>query len=90
MTDAPFPETPLKRYSLYLHDLGRGVVEVREAEDVKGPWMRADAALAEIDRLREALQTLRINANRLCDRQLGGTYEDDCRRSIAKADDVLR
>jgi hypothetical protein len=33
-----------------------------------------------------ALQDLRQNANRLCDRGLGGTYEADCRRSIAQAD----
>lgn len=37
----------------------------------------------------EALRDLRINANRLCDRNLGGTYEEDCRRSIARADAVL-
>lgn len=37
----------------------------------------------------EALRTLRIDANRLCDRQLGGTYEEDCRRAIAAADAVL-
>ncbi len=33
---------------------------------------------------------LRINANRLCDRQLGGSYEDDCRRSIARVDAAIR
>jgi excisionase family DNA binding protein len=44
---------------------------------------------AERDALRAALVELRINANRLCDRMLGGTYEDDCRRSIAKADEAL-
>lgn len=32
----------------------------------------------------------RIDANRLCDRQLGGTYEEDCRRAIAVADQALR
>lgn len=36
-----------------------------------------------------ALRDLRQNANRLCDRNLGGTYEEDCRRSIAQADVVL-
>lgn len=39
--------------------------------------------------LREALRELRINANRLCDRNLGGTYEDDCRRSLKKAEATL-
>jgi hypothetical protein len=39
--------------------------------------------------LRVALEELRINANRLCDRQLGGTYEEDCRRSILRADEIL-
>lgn len=39
--------------------------------------------------LRTALEQLRIDANRLCDRMLGGTYEDDCRRSIAAADAAL-
>jgi hypothetical protein len=39
--------------------------------------------------LLEALKELRINANRLCDRNLGGTYEEDCRRSIDKADAAL-
>ena len=37
-----------------------------------------------------ALKQLRIDANRLCDRQLGGTYEDDCRRSLAVAVAVLQ
>jgi hypothetical protein len=50
---------------------------------------RERAKDATIARLREALDELRINANRLCDRQLGGTYEDDCRRSLAKADALL-
>jgi len=36
-----------------------------------------------------ALRELLVNANRLCDRQLGGTYEDDCRRSLAKAEAAL-
>jgi hypothetical protein len=41
------------------------------------------------DELLSALRELRINANRLCDRNLGGTYEDDCRRSLARADAAL-
>ena len=31
-----------------------------------------------------AVEELLQDANRLCDRNLGGTYEEDCRRSIAK------
>ncbi len=36
-----------------------------------------------------ALQALRIDANRLCDRQLGGSYEDDCRLAIKNADAAI-
>lgn len=63
-----------------LHD-GRGELtnECQEHQEIR----------AERDRLREALQALRIDANRLRDRQLGGTYEEDCRRSIAHADQAL-
>lgn len=39
----------------------------------------------ENERLKSAIRTLIIDANRLCDRQLGGTYEDDARRSIQAA-----
>ena len=35
--------------------------------------------------LRQALVALVVDANRLCDRNLGGTDEDDCRISIAAA-----
>ena len=35
--------------------------------------------------LAEAMEQLIIDANRLCDRNLGGTYEEDCRRSITVA-----
>jgi hypothetical protein len=38
---------------------------------------------------RAALADLIQNANRLCDRNQGGTYEEDCRRSIARARAVL-
>jgi len=34
----------------------------------------------------ELLAELRINANRLCDRMQGGTYEADCRRTLKKVD----
>lgn len=40
--------------------------------------------------LTAALRMLIIDANRLCDRQLGGTYEEDCRRSIAVAKDAAK
>ena len=53
-------------------------------------WTEQNAPSGWIDNIREALKELRINANRLCDRNLGGTYEEDCRRSIAKADAALR
>jgi len=43
----------------------------------------------ECVRVVEALTVLRVDANRLCDRQLGGTYEEDCRRAIANADAAL-
>ncbi len=43
----------------------------------------------EHTKLRKALKQLRIDANRLCDRNLGGTYEEDCRRSIAVAEAAL-
>ena len=36
-----------------------------------------------------ALKTLRIDANRLCDRNSGGTYEADCRRAIDVADAAI-
>jgi len=40
-------------------------------------------------KIRDAATALRIDANRLCDRNLGGTYEEDCRRSIAALDAAL-
>lgn len=40
-------------------------------------------------RLLEALKVLRMDANRLCDRQIGGTYEEDCRRALAQADEAI-
>lgn len=45
--------------------------------------------IAAAPELLAALKTLRIDANRLCDRQLGGSYEDDCRRSLAVADAAI-
>ena len=46
-----------------------------------------DANLIEAaPNLLAALKTLRLDANTLCDRCLGGTYEDDCRAAIEIAD----
>lgn len=44
---------------------------------------------ARLDAVLAAAKALRIDANRLCDRNLGGTYEDDCRRAIAAIDAAL-
>jgi len=44
----------------------------------------------ERETLQQAVETLCIDANRLCDRNLGGTYEEDCRRSITVARAALR
>lgn len=49
----------------------------------------AQPAPSPVEKVRAALKELRISANRLCDRNLGGTYEEDCRRSIARADVAL-
>jgi hypothetical protein len=51
--------------------------------------LRAGPAGKMIDPLRALLKELVIDANRLCDRNLGGTYEEDCRRTIAKARALL-
>jgi hypothetical protein len=62
-------------------------------EPAQQPESGADIALqrseASKKALWEALLTLRIDCNRLCDRNLGGTYEDDARKSIREADAVL-
>lgn len=57
--------------------------EVQEIWDHIGMLETECAALAA------ALQALLIDANRLCDRNLGGTYEEDCRRSIEQARTAL-
>jgi hypothetical protein len=51
-----------------------------------GRLVRRDGDPAE---LLAALRALRIDAKRLCDRQLGGSYEADCRRAIAVADAAI-
>lgn len=48
-----------------------------------------EEALQRIGTLEKALGDLIIDANRLCDRELGGIYEDDCRLSLAKARHAL-
>lgn len=78
--------------------------EVRVAIDCLIPFVRArltaqttcraalesEAALrARVVALEAAARRLRVDANRLCDRNLGGSYEADCRRSIAGLDAVL-
>jgi hypothetical protein len=59
---------------------GRPIPEIAEAN------ARFIAAAPD---LFDALKQLRIDANRLCDRQLGGSYEADCRLSIKQADDAI-
>lgn len=43
------------------------------------------ALRASRDELVEVLDDLCVDANRLCDRNLGSSYEDDCRQSVAHA-----
>lgn len=47
------------------------------------------ASEARQQELYNALNGLRRDANRLCDRQLGGSYEQDCRLAIKVADEAL-
>jgi hypothetical protein len=50
----------------------------------------SEAPQERIQKLETALRALIIDANRLCDRQLGGSYEADCRRTLAQARAALR
>ncbi len=70
--------------------LTQQLAEMVAPEELRQWKAEADALTAENARLRDALSQLRIDANRLCDRQLGGSYEDDCRRSLKQAEDALR
>lgn len=45
--------------------------------------------IAAAPELLDALKALAIDANRLCDRNLGGTYEEDCRRALEVAGAVI-
>lgn len=67
--------------------------EAKAREECTRVWKLYDLERAarqrvedSVTELHAALRELGIDANRLCDRNLGGTYEADCRRSIAKAD----
>ena len=62
------------------------VVAYDDLYDLRNDKRTAEAITLEY---RQALIDLRINANRLCDRNIGGTYEADCRRSIVEADRVV-
>jgi hypothetical protein len=62
---------------------------LEEAIAVIRPLAEKSAIGEMIDPLRALLEELVIDANRLCDRNLGGTYEEDCRRTIAKARALL-
>jgi hypothetical protein len=48
-------------------------------------WEANARLIAAAPDLLEALKALVIDANRLCDRNLGGTYEEDCRRTLVAA-----
>ena len=59
-----------------------------DAERLMACWNACEGIAdpqATITALREALKALTIDANRLCDRNTGGSYEDDCRRSLEQA-----
>jgi hypothetical protein len=70
----------------YLTGTGGRNLPEPEAEAIQRANQNLIAAAPD---LLAALRELRINANRLCDRQLGGTYEEDCRRSLAVADAAI-
>lgn len=63
--------------------------DVQEAVIRKLDLVSRDHQRTVIDGLVEAGKQLRGDANRLCDRNLGGTYEDDCRIAIKNWDTAL-
>lgn len=67
----------------------RGVGRGATVEEQRANAAHIVEACNAHDELVAALKTLRIDANRLADRNLGGTYEDDVRRAIAGADAAL-
>lgn len=58
--------------------------------DAVARYSMYQSSQAENAALAAALQALLVDANRLCDRNLGGTYEEDCGRSIEQARTVLQ
>jgi chromosome segregation ATPase len=89
-----FGHTDAHSWSLSTDELMERMQQAEQERDAG--WRRAEAAESDwqhcekqVAALTQALKDLRDDANRLCDRQLGGTYEEDCRRSIAKADAAL-
>jgi hypothetical protein len=49
-----------------------------------------EALQVERREIEALVQALVIDANRLCDRQLGGTYGEDCRRSLARVKALMK
>jgi hypothetical protein len=64
---------------------GKEAFDWRKAQDKYNETVRHVVNELGLAELLAALDALIIDANRLCDRQLGGSYEDDCRRSIEAA-----
>lgn len=72
-----------RKFDTLYHDY---VTLLRNRDETK---TALEEARQQIAALTKALTTLRIDANRLCDRQLGGSYEQDCRAAIKLADAAL-
>jgi isoleucyl-tRNA synthetase len=69
-------------------ELQRQLNDLRRTDEARHIVWRKDEA--RIEELTKTLECLRIDANRLCDRMLGGTYEEDCRRTLALVETVQR
>jgi len=86
MTDAPFPET-LKRYRIIGVEDAETGLGIHAMEEPHGDWVDADAALAEIERLRTALvaarQFLPLDAPR--GEEVNGWYN-----TVTLVDEALR
>ena len=85
---------PMANSTMMLLEHATRYAVVVEGREHHSDWFQGidhpDAKIIEAaPDLYQALAELRINANRLCDRNLGGTYEEDCRRSLAKAEAAL-
>lgn len=59
------------------------------AEEMRDLGAFFEDVAIKLEDCRTAMDDLIQNANRLCDRSLGGTYEDDCRQSLERARRVL-